>query len=131
MWRCSIAECIVHSREFCFHIILAQSNDIERFHHDLRIVVTNCAGRKLNAVTYQVILICQNIQRVLVLQSVKSALRHGEWVMAELQLTGLLTDLIHREVYDPAELIAVFLHVSIRRCTQHLSEHTSSLLSGL
>ena len=129
--RCSVAECIVHSREFCFHILLAKTNDVECFDHNLRIVVTNSTGRKLNAVTYQIILICQNIQRILVFQSVKSTLRHRERVMAELQLAGLLTDLVHREVYDPAELIAVLLHVSVGRCTQHLSEHAGGLLSSL
>ncbi len=46
MRRSSVAECVVHSREFGFHVVLAQTNDLEGFYHDLGIVVTNGTGRR-------------------------------------------------------------------------------------
>ena len=40
--------------------------------------------------------------------------------MAELQLAGLLADLVHREIYDPAELIAVRSSCEpSEACTKH------------
>ena len=48
--------------------------------------------------------------------------------MAEFQLTGLLTDLIHWEIHDPAELVTILLHVLLIGCTQQLSQNTCGLL---
>ena len=60
VWRCSVAECIVHCRELRFYIVLAKTNQLKCLDHDLRVMVTDCTGRKLHTITYQVVLICQN-----------------------------------------------------------------------
>ena len=44
-----------------------------------------------------------------VLQRLEAALRHGEWVVGEVDLLLLLVPLVHREVDDPAELEGVGL----------------------
>ena len=48
--------------------------------------------------------------------------------MTEFQFSGLLADLIHREIHDPAELIAILLHMFLAGCTQQLSVDTCCLL---
>ena len=47
--------------------------------------------------------------------------------MAELQLTGLVADLIHREVDDPAELVAFLVHVALDVRAKGLDEHAREL----
>ncbi len=44
------------------------------------------------------------VERVLRLERLEPALRHRERVVRELDLPGLLVELVHREVGDPAEL---------------------------
>ena len=51
--------------------------------------------------------------------------------MAELQLAGLLADFVHREVYDPAELIAVGLHMAFSQSADVAAENACCFLSGL
>ncbi len=48
--------------------------------------------------------------------------------MAELQLAGFLADLVHREIDDPAELIAVLIHMAFAAAPSILSQHTCGLL---
>ena len=50
--------------------------------------------------------------------------------MAEFQLAGFLADLVHGEVHDPAELVALLVHVARAGGAQHLAEYTGGLLSG-
>ena len=128
MRRCAVAKCIVHSREFRFHIFFAQSNQLERFYHDLRIVVTHRTGRQLNSVADQIVLICQNLQRILILQRFYAALGHGERIVAKFQFAGLFADFVHREINNPTELIAFFFHIAIEGCANHLANNTCSLL---
>ena len=66
----------------------------------------------------------------LILKRIQSTLRHGERVMAELQLARILADLVHREIYNPAELVAVGSHMAFRSSTKILSEHTGGLLGS-
>ena len=44
-------------------------------------------------------------------QDIQPAVGHGEGIVAELQLPGLLPKLIHGEVHDPAELILLLVHM--------------------
>ena len=88
-------------------------------------------GRELNAVADQVVLVCVECRADPLCSSASSsALWHGERVVAELQLAGFLADLVHREIYDPAELVAVGSHMAFRSSTKILSEHTGCLLGG-
>ena len=48
--------------------------------------------------------------------------------MTEFQFAGLFTDLIHREIHNPAELVAILLHMFLAGCTQQLSVYTCCLL---
>ena len=50
--------------------------------------------------------------------------------MAELQKPGLLADLVHGEVHDPAELIALLVHVVGAEGAQLGAEHARGLLGG-
>ena len=59
--------------------------------------------RQLDAVADDVVLEGLDGQRVLRVQRLQPALRHGERVVAEVDLPGLLVQLVHREVDDPAE----------------------------
>ena len=128
MWRCSVAECIVHGREFCLHILLAETNQLKCLDHDLRVMVTNRTGGKLYAVAHQIVLVSKNRKRLLVAECVHTALRHGERVVAEFQLSGLLADLIHREIYDPAEFVAILFHVLLARSAKQSAEYACGLL---
>ena len=59
--------------------------------------------RQFHAVAHDVVLIRLDGQRVLRVQRLQPALRHAERVVAEIDLSGLLVQLVHREVGDPAE----------------------------
>ena len=63
MGRSSVAECVVHGREFGFHVVLAQTNHLEGLDHDLRIVVTNGTGGELYTVADQIVLVRVDGQR--------------------------------------------------------------------
>ena len=99
-------------------------------------MVTHGAGGQLHAVADQIVLECGDAQRIdLTLfrleQNIKSAVGHGERVVAELKLTGLLADLVHREIDDPAELVALLVHVSGDRCAECLEHDARSLACGI
>ena len=47
--------------------------------------------------------------------------------MAELELAALVADLIHREVDDPAELVALLVHVTLARRAERLDHHADEL----
>ena len=49
--------------------------------------------------------------------------------MTEFQFPGFLSDLVHREVHDPAELIAILLHMLLAGSAQQLSQNACRLLS--
>ena len=96
-------------------------------------MVTHGAGGELHAVADEVILEGIDIERVdlaalCLLEDLQAAVRHGERVVAELQLAGLLADLIHREVDDPAELIALDVHMAGHGGAEHLAQDARGLL---
>ena len=51
--------------------------------------------------------------------------------MAEFQLAGLVTDLVHGEVHDPAEGVLFLVHVTGNGSAQGLDQHTGGLEGGL
>ena len=132
MGGCAVAEGVVHGREFLLHVALAEANELEGLDHDLRIVVPDRAGGQLDAVADEVILLRGDGQRVNfapdgLIQRGSAAARHGERIVAELQLTGFVADLIHREVDDPAELVAFLVHVALDVRAEGLDEHAREL----
>src|SRR5207245_292727 len=91
------------------HLLAAVPGDGERLVHDLGPVVPDRAARELDPVAHDVVLIGLDRERVLRLQGLETALGHRERVVAELDLPGLLVQLVHREVGHPAEPERVLL----------------------
>ena len=94
--------------EAFFHFVGGVARKLKRFNHNVGAVISNRAGRKLDAVADDVVLIRLNRQRVLVFERVHFALRHGERVVGEVKL-ALFVLFIHREIGDKAHLEAVFV----------------------
>ena len=133
MGRCTVSESIVHSGELALNVLFTEAYKLEGLQHDLGIVVTNSAGGKLYAVADQIVLECGDGKRICLafgslLEDLKTAVGHGEGVVTEFQLAGLLTDLVHGEVDDPAELIALLIHVLGAECAQLVAENAGGLL---
>ena len=82
VWRSTVAECVVHGREFCLHIVLAKSYELECLDHDLRVVVADRTGGELYAVADQIVLVCVDVERILVAQSASRppcGMENGLW----------------------------------------------------
>ena len=114
----AVAEGVVHRGELGLHVVLAEPHQLKRLDHDLGIVVAHRAGAELHAVADEVVLVGGDGQRVELAalggqHRLHAALGHREWVVAELQLAALLADLVHREIDDPAELVALLVHVTL------------------
>ena len=97
-------------------------------------MVPDCTGGQLHAVADEVILVSGDGERIdfaaLGFQKhLEATGRHGERVVAELELTGLVADLIHREVDDPAELIALLVHMAGHVRAEDLDHHANKLCS--
>ncbi len=60
----AIAERVVHGGEFGLHVVLAQTHQLKRLDHDLRVVVAHRAGGELHAVAHQIVLVCGDAERV-------------------------------------------------------------------
>ena len=132
MGRCAVAEGVVHGGELLLHVLLAQTHQLEGFDHDLGVVVTDSAGGKLHAVAHQIVLVGVNVQGIHLAtlglqQHLHAAVGHGERVVAELQLAGLVADLVHGEVHDPAELVALLVHVTLAGGAEGLNHHARGL----
>ena len=98
-------------------------------------MVAHCAGGQLHAVAYQIVLVGgegEGIQLALFgfQKGFQPAGGHGEGIMAEFQLAALFADFIHGEIHDPAELIALPVHVLGRQGGQQLDEHAGGFLGG-
>ena len=135
MGRRTIAEGVVHGGELLLHILLAQTHQLKGLDHDLGIVVPDGAAGQLHAVAHQVILVGGDGQGVDLAplglqQHLQAAAGHGEGIVAELQLTGLVADLVHGEVHDPAELIALLVHVTLAGRAEGLDQHAHGLGGG-
>ena len=117
MGRRAVGEGVVHRGELLLDVGFAEADQFEGFDHDLGVVVPDRAGRELHAVADEVILVGSDGQRInfaaLCLQKhLQTACGHRERVMAEFQLARFVADLIHREIDNPAELVALFVHMS-------------------
>ena len=89
---CAVAESIVHGGEFLFDIVFAKADHLKGLDHDLRIMVTDSAGRKLYAIADKVILVSCHIERIHLSpldlqQGLKAAAGHGERIVAKLKLS--------------------------------------------
>ena len=133
--RCTVAEGVVHGGELLLHILLAQAHQLKGLDHDLGVVVTDGTAGQLHAVAHQVILVGGDGQGVdfaplRLQQYLQAAAGHGERIVAELQLAGLVADLVHGEVHDPAELVALLVHVALTGRAEGLDEHTGGFGGG-
>ena len=132
MGRRTVAEGVVHGGELLLHVLLAQPHQLEGFHHDLRVVVPDGAAAELHAVAHQIVLVGSDGQGIDLAplglqQHLQPAAGHGEGVVAELQLTAFVADLVHGEVHDPAELVALLIHVTGAGGAEGLDEYTGGL----
>ena len=99
-------------------------------------MVPHRAGAELHAVAHQIVLVSGDAQGVdLALfglqQHIQTAGGHGERIVAEFQLAGLVTDLVHGEVHDPAEGVLLLVHVTGNGSAQGLDQHTGGLEGSL
>ena len=129
----TIGKGVVHGRELGLDVFFTQAHHLEGLHHDLRIVVPDCTGSRLIAVTYQVILVGVDIQQLFgialcLFQSLQAALRHGEGIVAEFQFAGLFADFVHGEVHDPAKCILLFIEVAGDPSAHQGTDDTCGLL---
>ena len=104
----------VEGAELLDDVVLRVAGDLERLVHDLDLVVADRARRELDAVADDVVLVRLDRQRILGVERLESALRHGERVVGEDDLAGLGILLEEREIDDPAELVAVLLADVVR-----------------
>jgi hypothetical protein len=85
-------EGIDHAREIGVDIVAAVAGDLERLVHDVRPVVADRARRQFDAVADDVVLEGEDIERILRLQRLETALRHREGVVAEVDLLPILVN---------------------------------------
>ena len=131
----SVGKGVVHGGELGLYILLPQAYQLEGLHHDLRVVVAHRAGGELHAVAYQVVLVGGDGEGIDLAplcpeQHLQLALGHGEGIVAELQRPGFLTDLIHGEIHDPAEFVALPVHVAGAEIAQLIAQYAGGLLGG-
>ena len=129
----AVAEGVIHGGELLLDVLFAEADKLESLYHNFGVVVTHGAGAELNAVADEVVLVGGDGQRVYLAalrlqQHIKAAGGHGERVMAKLKLAGLLADLVHREIDDPAELVALLVHMAGNRRAEHLAHDACGLL---
>ena len=101
--RRPVAKRLEQAAELLLNHLRFVAGDPERLDHDVGAVVPNRPRRQLDAVTHDVVLPGQDRERVLGLERLHAALRHRERVVAELDPAGVLVDLVHRVIDDPAE----------------------------
>src|SRR5690606_1044319 len=99
-----------HAAEPCLHRLPAVAGDLEGLVHNLGSMVADRPARELDAVADDIVLESLYRQRILRLKGFESALRHRERVVAELDFAGLLIELVHGIVDDPAEPEFVLRH---------------------
>ena len=104
MRRSTELECVVQCAELSLDILLTIAGDLECLLHDIRVVVTNCTGGELNTVTYDVVLVSEDLQRILVEERIQTALGHRERIVCEVDLVCFCVQLVHGEVHNEAEL---------------------------
>ena len=96
-------------------------------------MVAHRAGGELHAVAHEVVLVGGDAERVdlatfRLQQRVQPAGGHGERVVAEFQLARLLADLVHREIDDPAELVALLIKMPLAGRPEGLNHRADGLV---
>ena len=64
MRRGTVAESVIHRRELRLYVFFAEADHLKCLDHDLRIVVSDCTGGKLDAVNNEVVLIRGDRKRI-------------------------------------------------------------------
>ena len=103
MRRSAVLEGAVERAEPLLHHVRAEPGDAERLDHQLGVVVADAARADLEAVADEIVLVGLDGERI-ARQRLHPALRHGEGVVAELDLARVAVTLVEREVGDPAQL---------------------------
>src|SRR5271169_2250966 len=103
MWRRAVFECIEHAGKAGLDIGSGITGYGKGPVHDLAAVIADRAGGQLDAIANDVVLMGDDIERILLFERREPALRHRERVVTELDFTGLLVQLIHWKIDDPAE----------------------------
>src|SRR6185503_4678156 len=84
-------------------LLFRVAGDLERLVHDVGTMVADGTRRQLHAVADDVVLERLDRERVLAGERFEPALRHREWVVAEVDLPCVGIELVHWEIDDPAE----------------------------
>ena len=95
-------EGVDHTAKAFFDLILTITGKFKRLEHDFRLVVADRPGHQFVAVTGQIILIAQNLQRI-AQKRVHPTLRHRERVVFKVDLAAVLILLVDREINDPGK----------------------------
>ena len=121
MRRCAELERRIERAELLLQNLFGITGDLKGLFHYFHIMIPDRTGGKLNAVYHNIVLICQDIQRILGIQRLKSALGHGEWIMGKSDLLGFRIDLEHREIVHEAEAVCILL-VQVQSHTQLVAD---------
>src|SRR3546814_15726982 len=100
MRRRAELERIDHAGEIGVHILAAVSGDPERLVHNLRLVVPDRARRQPHAIADDVVLVRQDIERVLGFQRLQLTLRHREMTLAQICFFLFRFIYIHSNIDD-------------------------------
>src|SRR5205823_4678513 len=90
MRRRAVAERLEHAAKARLDLGRRIAGDAKGLEHDVGEMVADRARTELDAVAHDVVLIGEDLQRVLGLERFDAALRHRERVVAELDLPALL-----------------------------------------
>ena len=102
-------ECLIQGSEFRLQSLLVIARDFKCLYHNIQVMISHCTGGKLHTVADNIILVSQDLQRILVQQCIQTSLGHGERIVGKANLLGLLIQLEHREVIHIAETICILL----------------------
>ena len=76
MRRSTKLECVVERTEIGLELLFGIACDLECLLHDLKIMVSDSAGRKLYAVADDVVLVSKDLSGLFCIERLKAALRH-------------------------------------------------------
>ena len=72
----TVRESTYHVAKLFIDLFAAVTGDGERFVHDVRAMVSNGAGGELHAITHDVVLIGENLERIFGFERFQTTLRH-------------------------------------------------------
>ena len=103
------AEGVQQAAELLLDVRLGVAAELKGLVHDLRPVVADGAAGEFDAVADQIVLVGADLVGLGVQERVHAALAHGEGVVREVPALLFVAPLVHGEVDDPAELVALLL----------------------